>query len=141
MVNRIIRSNSHRSMGNLHTVSHNLSTVNRNILSNLSHHSMGNLHTVNRSPSTGNLHMVSLNIRSNRSSRNTRSSIHNRVISPSQCWVSSQWYCIARYVWPCHPWAHQAAPVAIPAWPVSYPLPLLYHNRGNKEVCWEDWVV
>src|SRR2546421_4509704 len=138
MVNRIIRSNSNHSMGNLHTVNHNLSTVNHSILSNLSSRSTGNLHMANHSPCMGNRSMLSLNIHS---SRSTPSSTPHRVISPSQWWVSSQWYCIARYVWPCRPWAHQAAPVAIPTWPVSYPRRLLYHNRPNKEVCWEDWVV
>jgi len=69
MVNRIIRSNSSRSMGNLHTASHNLSTGNH---STHSSRSMGNLHMANRSRS-----MLSPSIHS---SRNTR----HRVISPSQ---------------------------------------------------------
>jgi outer membrane usher protein FimD/PapC len=78
MVNRIIRSNSNHSMGNLHTVNHNLSTVNHNIRSS---HSMDNLHMASHSHSMGNRSMLSLNIHS---SRNTRSSTRHRVISPSQ---------------------------------------------------------
>ena len=81
MVNRIIRSNSNRSMGNLHMANHNLSTANHNIRSNLSSHSMDNLHMANHNLSMGNRSMLSLNIHS---SRNTRSSTRHRVISPSQ---------------------------------------------------------
>jgi len=74
MVNRIIRSNSSRSMGNLHTASHNLSTGNH---STHSRRRMGNLHMANRSLSMVNRSMLSPSIHS---SRNTR----HRVISPSQ---------------------------------------------------------
>jgi len=65
MVNRIIRSNNNHSMGNLHTVNHNIR----------SSHSMDNLHMASHSPNTGNRSILSLN---------TRSSTRHRAISPSQ---------------------------------------------------------